>query len=40
MTVGASTAYQPIEKEQVCALLYMHANMDEMDQYFMLVHSF
>jgi hypothetical protein len=34
MTVGASTVYQPTEEEQVCALLYMYATMDEMDQYF------
>jgi hypothetical protein len=34
MTLGASTAYQPSEEEQVSALLYMYANMDEMDQYF------
>jgi hypothetical protein len=35
MTVGASTAYQPTEEERVSALLYMYANMDEMDQQFM-----
>jgi hypothetical protein len=34
VTVGASTAYQPTEEEQISALLYMYANMDEMDQYF------
>jgi hypothetical protein len=34
MTVGASMAYQSSEEEQVSALLYMYANMDEMDQYF------
>jgi hypothetical protein len=34
VTVGASTAYQPTEKEQMSALLYMYANTDEMDQYF------
>jgi hypothetical protein len=34
MTIGASTAYQPTEEEQMSALLYMYANMDEMDQYF------
>jgi hypothetical protein len=34
VTVGASTAYQPTEEEQVFALLYMYVNMDEMDQYF------
>jgi hypothetical protein len=34
MTVGASTAYQPSEEEQVSTLLYMYANMDEVDQYF------
>jgi hypothetical protein len=34
MTVGASTAYQPSEEEQVSALLYMYVNMYEMDQYF------
>jgi hypothetical protein len=34
MTVGASTIYQPTEEEQVSTLLYMYANMDEMDQYF------
>jgi hypothetical protein len=35
VTVGASTAYQPTEEEQMSALLYMYTNMDEMDQYFM-----
>jgi hypothetical protein len=35
VTVGASTAYQPTEEEQISALLYMYANIDEMDQYFM-----
>jgi hypothetical protein len=35
VTIGASTAYQPTEEEQMSALLYMYANMDEMDQYFM-----
>jgi hypothetical protein len=34
MTVGASTPYQPTQEEQMCVLLYMYANMDEMDQYF------
>jgi hypothetical protein len=34
MNVGASTAYQPAEEEQMSALLYMYTNMDEMDQYF------
>jgi hypothetical protein len=34
MTVSASMAYQPIEEEQTSALLYIYANMDEMDQYF------
>jgi hypothetical protein len=34
ITVGASTAYQPTEEEQMSTLLYMYANMDEMDQYF------
>jgi hypothetical protein len=34
VTVGASTAYQPTEEEQMPDLLYMYANMDEMDQYF------
>jgi hypothetical protein len=34
MTVGASMAYQPTEEEQVSTLLYMYANMNEMDQYF------
>jgi hypothetical protein len=34
MIVGASIAYQPSEEERVSALLYMYANMDEMDQYF------
>jgi hypothetical protein len=34
MVVGDSTAYQPFEEEHVSALLYMYANMDEMDQYF------
>jgi hypothetical protein len=34
MTVDASTAYQPTEEEQMFALLYIYANMDEMDQYF------
>jgi hypothetical protein len=34
MTVDASIAYQLTEEEQMSALLYMYANMDEMDQYF------
>jgi hypothetical protein len=34
MTVGASTAYQSTEKEQMFALLYMYVNMDEIGQYF------
>jgi hypothetical protein len=34
MTVGAYTAYQPTEEEQMSALLYMYTNMNEMDQYF------
>jgi hypothetical protein len=34
MTVRASTAYHPTEEEQMSSLLYMHTNMDEMDQYF------
>jgi hypothetical protein len=34
MTIGASMAYQPSQEEQVSTLLYMYANMDEMDQYF------
>jgi hypothetical protein len=34
VTVGTSTAYQPTEEEQMSALLYMYANMNEMDQYF------
>jgi hypothetical protein len=34
VTVGASIAYQPTEEEQMSALLYIYANMDEMDQYF------
>jgi hypothetical protein len=34
VTVDASTAYQPTEEEQMSTLLYMYANMDEMDQYF------
>jgi hypothetical protein len=34
MSIGASTAFQPSEEEQVAALLYMYANMDKMDQYF------
>jgi hypothetical protein len=34
VTVGASIAYQPTEEEQMSALLYMYANMDEMDQNF------
>jgi hypothetical protein len=33
MVVGASMAYQPTQ-EEISALLYMYANMDEMDQYF------
>jgi hypothetical protein len=40
VTVGASTAYQPTEEEQIFVLLYMYANMDEMGQYFTLVYSF
>jgi hypothetical protein len=35
MVVGASTSYQPTQEEQMSALLYMYANMNEMDQYFM-----
>jgi hypothetical protein len=34
MTIGASTTYQPTKEEQMSALHYMYANMDEMDQYF------
>jgi hypothetical protein len=34
VTVSASTAYQLTEEEQIPALLYMYASMDEMDQYF------
>jgi hypothetical protein len=34
ITIGASTAYQPTEEEQMSALFYMYINMDEMDQYF------
>jgi hypothetical protein len=34
VTIGASIAYRPTEEEQMSALLYMYANMDEMDQYF------
>jgi hypothetical protein len=34
VTVGASTTYQPTEEEQISALLFMYANVDEMDQYF------
>jgi hypothetical protein len=34
MTFGASTPYQPTQEEQMPALLYMYANIDEMDQYF------
>jgi hypothetical protein len=34
MTVAASTTYQPTKEEQVSTLLYMYANMGEMDQYF------
>jgi hypothetical protein len=34
MTVGASTAYQPTQEQQMSSLLYMYVNMDEMDQYF------
>jgi hypothetical protein len=33
VTVGASTTYQPTEEEQMSTLLYMYANMHEMDQY-------
>jgi hypothetical protein len=35
MTIGASTPYQPTKEEQMSALFYMYANIDEMDQYFM-----
>jgi hypothetical protein len=35
MTIGASTTYVPTQEEQMSTLLYMYANMDEMDQYFM-----
>jgi hypothetical protein len=42
VTVDASTAYQPTEEEQMSALLYMYANMDEMAIFhvslFFLVH--
>jgi hypothetical protein len=31
MIVGASTTYQPAQEGQMSALLYMYANMDEMD---------
>jgi hypothetical protein len=34
MTVGAFTPYQPTQEEQMSALLYMYANIDEMGQYF------
>jgi hypothetical protein len=34
MNVGVSTPYQPTQEEQMSDLLYMYANMDEMDQYF------
>jgi hypothetical protein len=34
MIVGAVTPYQPTQEEQMSALLYLYANMDEMDQYF------
>jgi hypothetical protein len=34
MTIGASTSYLPTQEEHMSALLYMYANMDEMDQYF------
>jgi hypothetical protein len=34
MTVGASMPYLPTQEEQMSTLLYMYANMDEMDQYF------
>jgi hypothetical protein len=34
MIVGAFTPYQPTQEEQMSALLYLYANMDEMDQYF------
>jgi hypothetical protein len=34
MTIGATMAYQPTKEEQMSSLLYMYANMDEMDQYF------
>jgi hypothetical protein len=34
MSVDASTAYYQTEEEQVSALLYMYANIYEMDQYF------
>jgi hypothetical protein len=40
VTVGASTAFQPTEEEQLFALLYMYTNIDEMDQYFVYVYSF
>jgi hypothetical protein len=40
MIVGASTPYQPTQEEQMTALLYMHVNMDEMDQYYVYVHFF
>jgi hypothetical protein len=34
MTVDASTAYHLTEEDQMSALLYMYADMDEIDQYF------
>jgi hypothetical protein len=40
MAIGASTAYLPTQEEQMSSLLYMYANMDEMDQYFIEFHFF
>jgi hypothetical protein len=34
MAIGASTPYQPTQEEKLSILLYMYANMDEMDEYF------
>jgi hypothetical protein len=39
-TIGAPTAFHPTQEEQTSALLYMYSNMDEMEQYFVLVHDF
>jgi hypothetical protein len=35
MTVGAYMTYHPTQEEKMSVLLYMHYNMDDIEQYFM-----